>query len=178
LPVCTGGPDRDADGVCDADDACLVEPDPFQGDADLDGYGDSCDPPDAPPGPSGLRCAGSAPCVPPRCESASDMDGDGICDGRDSCSEEFDPFPWDGNGDGYGDRCDPDFDGDGIVGGPDLMLLGRAYGFSRGDARYDADLDLDGDGTIDADDYDALSRKFTRPPGPSGLACAGSPRCP
>ena len=37
-------PDGDADGVCDVNDLCPVEPDPGQQDGDDDGLGDACDP--------------------------------------------------------------------------------------------------------------------------------------
>jgi len=36
-------PDADGDGVCDQEDVCPLDPDPEQGDADVDGRGDACD---------------------------------------------------------------------------------------------------------------------------------------
>jgi len=44
-PMCTTS-DLDADGVPDTDDNCPVDPNPSQGDADDDGQGDTCTPPD------------------------------------------------------------------------------------------------------------------------------------
>ncbi len=38
-----GDDDRDADGICDAADACPEVPDPARADADADGAGDACD---------------------------------------------------------------------------------------------------------------------------------------
>ena len=47
----------------------------------------------------------------------------------------------------------PDFDGDGIVGISDFLLFVDQFGFSQGDARYDARFDLDGDGVIGVVDF-------------------------
>jgi len=46
--VVGGGGDSDADGVCDASDDCVADPDPAQADLDGDGLGDVCDPDDGP----------------------------------------------------------------------------------------------------------------------------------
>ena len=42
---CAAGPDADHDFICDAEDNCPSVYNPHQEDADLDGYGDACDPP-------------------------------------------------------------------------------------------------------------------------------------
>ena len=47
----------------------------------------------------------------------------------------------------------PDFNGDGIVGVSDFLLFVEQFGFSQGDAGYDARYDLDGDGTIGIGDF-------------------------
>ena len=43
-PVDQRKPDGDADGVCDEQDICPIDPDPAQLDGDDDGLGDECDP--------------------------------------------------------------------------------------------------------------------------------------
>src|SRR5262249_22763155 len=47
-----------------------------------------------------------------------------------------------------------------------------------GDAKYDPAVDMNGDGTIGAPDYLLWRPFFGHPPGPSGLACAGTRPCP
>jgi hypothetical protein len=80
----------------------------------------------------------------------------------------------DTDGDGYGNRCDADFDNDGRVTAgwgpmpygvtPDLDTLERAIAAHR----YDANLDLDGDRDVDADDGTIASLSLFLPPGPRG----------
>jgi hypothetical protein len=71
-----------------------------------------------------------------------------------------------------------DVNDDGRIGGPDYLALGSAFAATRSDARYDEDLDADGDGVIGAPELLLLGASWLRDPGPSGLACAGSPPCP
>ena len=54
----------------------------------------------------------------------------------------------------------PDFDGDGTVGFPDFLLFAAQFGFSQGDAGYDARYDLDGDGTIGFGDFLIFANNF------------------
>jgi len=98
-----------------------------------------------------------------------DRDGDGIADAHDVCIEVPDgpaapPAQRDTDGDGYGNRCDPDFDGNGVVNFGDLARM--RVGFLSDEP----DLDLDGDGVVDFGDLAILRRFFLQPPGPSGVA--------
>jgi hypothetical protein len=43
-PVSAVCPDDDSDGVCNADDNCLIDANPAQVDTNMDGYGNQCDP--------------------------------------------------------------------------------------------------------------------------------------
>jgi hypothetical protein len=44
----------------------------------------------------------------------ADADGDGVLDLHDDCPLTYDPVQWDRDGDGIGDACDSDADGDGL----------------------------------------------------------------
>jgi hypothetical protein len=65
-----------------------------------------------------------------------------------------------------------------VVGGPDWLLLARAFGTTIGDPGYDSDRDTDGDGAIGGPEFLLLGTSFAEPPGPSGLSCAGTAPCP
>ncbi len=105
-------------------------------------------------------------------ESGPDADEDGVPDDQDNCVELPNPPQRDSNSDGYGNVCDADLDDDGSV---DFLDLGRmkAAFFST-----DPHADLNGDGTVDFLDLGRMKSLFFQPPGPSGLACAGTIPCP
>jgi hypothetical protein len=106
-----------------------------------------------------------------------DVDGDGTPDLRDNCIEVPNPSQLDVDYDGFGNACDADYNNDGVVGAPDFNQLKPAFGAVLGDALYDVLLDHNGDGAIGAPDVNVLRASFSSPPGPSGLACAGSVPC-
>ena len=111
-----------------------------------------------------------------RITAGGDSDGDGVPDTRDNCLHFPNADQRDTNGDGFGNLCDADFDGDGRVSAGwgalppgttgDLDVLARAVA----QGRYDADLDLDGDHDVDADDAGIASLWLFLPPGPSGAS--------
>ncbi len=146
---------------------CAASQASAQGDSDGDGVADAFD-----------NCLGDPN------PSQADADSDGVGDACDNCSAKPNSAPdaggniqLDYDADGYGNLCDPDFDGDGIVGASDYALLLTKYGRSFTDPLYDPRVDLDGDGAISASDYVILIFSFANPPGPSGIACAGSETC-
>jgi hypothetical protein len=111
-----------------------------------------------------------------------DRDGDGVPDTADNCLDVPNPQQRDSNGDGVGNRCDPDVDDDGRV----ATSWGRIYPVdARGDLEaialtarngpYDPDHDLDGNGTVDADDVAIAQLWLFRRPGPSGIAPGPTP---
>jgi hypothetical protein len=107
-----------------------------------------------------------------------DQDGDGIGDPRDNCLLDANPDQRDSNLDGYGNLCDGDFDGDGVVAAPDLGALKQAYLKGQGQPEYAADIDLDGNGIVNALDLGWFGPIYLHAPGPSGLVCAGrTPPC-
>jgi hypothetical protein len=82
------GVDRDEDTIKDFDDNCPANANQGQEDADLNGIGDACEPPD--------------------------FDGDGIQDALDNCPLDANANQLDTDNDGAGDVCDLDDDNDGL----------------------------------------------------------------
>jgi len=103
----------------------------------------------------------------------SDRDGDGIADARDNCRDLPNPDQRDTDADGFGNLCDPDLDGDGVVttrlpdgGLSDLARLAH----SKATGLYVPHHDLDGDGEVGESDTARAALFSGLPPGPSGLA--------
>ncbi|MDP6979724.1 MAG: TIGR03790 family protein [Myxococcota bacterium] len=113
----------------------------------------------------------------PRIRPEGDRDRDGVPDENDNCTEVPNPEQRDTNADGFGNLCDPDVDGDGLV----TTSWGEIYPLTRrGDVEwiamssqngpYDPNFDLDGDGDVDGDDITIAHMTLFMPPGPSGQA--------
>ena len=92
-----------------------------------------------------------------------DTDGDGIVDTLDNCVAHANADQRDTNGDGLGNRCDPDLDNDCSVSYPDLGLMRLVFFTS------DADADFDGNGSVNYVDLGIMKTFFFEPPGPSGI---------
>lgn len=199
-PTCNNGIDDDGDGLADfpADSSCASsagesEKSPYLAcddgvDNDLDGFTDY---------PADLDCLSLTSGI-----EETDVDSDGIAP-RDNCARVPNPSQLDSDLDGYGNACDADYDDDGIVTNRDFILLRFALGstiaiseyqgpleydgdgligiadfrllrFDFGDMPYVRSLDADGDGTFGFPELDLVRSAFGSPPGPSGLACAGT----
>jgi hypothetical protein len=108
----------------------------------------------------------------------ADADGDGAPDVQDNCSAiANEPAQRDGDADGFGDRCDPDYDGDGVVGVPDFQQFVAQFVLPPGHPDFDLRFDHDGNGLVTAHDFTIFVSFFGGSPGPSGLACRGEPQC-
>ena len=93
-----------------------------------------------------------------------DMDGDGIGDASDNCQLHANPGQRDTDGDGYGNRRDPDFNNDGTVNFLDLAYIKSVFFGS------DPHADLNGDGAVNFQDLAITKAFFFMAPGPSGIA--------
>ncbi|MDF1554949.1 MAG: hypothetical protein P1P84_17910 [Deferrisomatales bacterium] len=94
---------------------------------------------------------------------AADTDGDTVLDDFDNCTLAVNEDQRDTDGDGYGNRCDPDFNNDGGVNFADLAYLKSVF------LSGDPDADLNGDGGVNFGDLAILKSMFLGTPGPSGL---------
>jgi hypothetical protein len=101
-----------------------------------------------------------------------DTDLDTIPDAADNCKSvsnvnqrdtAFNPA---GPGDGYGNICDPDFNGDLTVNINDFNRLKARLNIAP---VVDVDTDLDGNGAVNINDFNRLKSFLGKPPGPSGL---------
>lgn len=101
-----------------------------------------------------------------------DSDQDGRIDIEDNCSvlpngplagEPGQTAQVDTDGDGYGNRCDPDLNNDGIVNFGDFSLFRGAWLSSN------ANADFNGDGVVNFGDFSIFIGFWLQPPGPSGI---------
>jgi hypothetical protein len=116
-------------------------------DADLDGIADTAD-----------NCAAVAN---PLQEDV--LDGDGVGDACDNCTTVANADQRDTDGDGYGNICDADFNGNNLVDPTDFSTLKAALGTTS------ADEDLNGNGIVDPTDFSLAKSLFGKPPGPSAF---------
>ena len=135
--------------------------------ADLDGDGD----PDVAVAndlhmshPSVLDHRASVSLLVNRATLGADTDGDGVPDRMDNCTTLANANQRDADGDGYGNRCDPDFNNSGLVTTADYLTLRARLN------TQDPLTDLNGDGKVTTADYLILRGFLNKPPGPSGLA--------
>ncbi|MEM9305494.1 MAG: thrombospondin type 3 repeat-containing protein [Pseudomonadota bacterium] len=93
-----------------------------------------------------------------------DSDGDGVLDSDDNCQTWPNPAQFDADADGFGNRCDADFNGDCLTNVDDLVIFRDRF------FQPDPAADLDGDGFVDLADLTVLRALLFGEPGPSALA--------
>jgi hypothetical protein len=131
----------------------------------------------------------------------NDLDDDAVIDKMDNCvpwsADEFDRFAaqnprvrgvqTDTDGDGFGNRCDSDYDNSGVVGFPDFLIFAALFGAVDTDRHggeetkmaWDTVFEMKGilltpeladhndDGRVDVEDFNILLEGWGLPPGPS-----------
>lgn len=122
---------------------------------------------------------------PPACgEINGDCDSDGIVNQSDNCIDKSNASQSDTNSDGYGNRCDPDYDSDNIVGGTDNNILRSCFGKNAsstpmcgpaGNQYPTRDIDLTGDGIVGGPDSNIMRSYFGLAPGPSARVATFMP---
>ena len=101
----------------------------------------------------------------------ADTDGDGVQDNIDNCTLIANASQTDTDNDGYGNRCDADFNNDGAIGIPDFGQLVASFGSAEGAPAYNANVDCDDNGVIGISDFGCLVAVFGGGPGPEGRGC-------
>ncbi len=115
------------------------------------------------------------PCLAPL---GIDSDGDGHDDACDNCTLEANPSQFDADVDGYGNRCDADYDNSGSMTIADFAIYKQGHGTALGSPFYRPDLDFNESGSINIGDFIFFRLRLPMLlPGPSGLACAGTRPC-
>ncbi|MDH5389208.1 MAG: DUF5011 domain-containing protein [Gammaproteobacteria bacterium] len=93
----------------------------------------------------------------------ADADNDGLLYLNDNCTEQGNADQRDTDADGFGNVCDSDLNGDGIVNSLDLGLFKQTM-FSA-----NLDSDINGDGIVNSLDIGLFKQMYFKEPGPSGL---------
>ena len=94
----------------------------------------------------------------------TNTDADSTLDHRDNCLLVTNPGQRDTNGDGFGNICDADLNGDLTVNLSDFGLFRRAFSTGNPDA------DFNGDGIVNMSDFSIFRSMYGSAPGPSGVA--------
>ncbi|MBN8279771.1 MAG: matrixin family metalloprotease [Gammaproteobacteria bacterium] len=92
-----------------------------------------------------------------------DTDADTVPDAVDNCSLKSNADQFDGDGDGYGNRCDGDLNNNGSTNAQDTVLFRARLGTA------DAAADINHNGSVNAQDTTLFRQLLGAPPGPSGL---------
>ncbi len=158
--------DSDGDGVGDNADAFPYDPAETK-DSDGDGVGDNADvfpyDPTETKDSDGDGVGDNADAFPNDPTETEDSDSDGFGNNTDNCTLVPNPRQRDTDLDGYGNFCDPDFDGNLVVNAADLAYFKKQFFTTF------ADADLNGDGLVNAGDLAILKTFYFKAPGPSAI---------
>lgn len=104
---------------------------------------------------------------------------DGVLLSADNCLGEANPDEYDADGDLRGNRCDGDFDQNGVVQVIDLSdITNNGYGTSIGKFDVQTPHDTLTGGLVNSADLsDEINNKYATVPGPSGTT-TGTTACP
>lgn len=97
-----------------------------------------------------------------------DADNDGDENGADNCALKRNEDQRDSDGDGYGNRCDPDLNNDHVVDNTDLNLV-KAQFLKKVPSQH---ADFNGDGKVNFADLAILKAFMGKAPGPKGSELA------
>jgi hypothetical protein len=124
---------------------------------------------------STLAWAGPAdPCA----ENPGDTDSDTVCDALDTCINISNAGGCDTDSDGYGNRCDGDFDNNGQVNSTDFTEYFIPSFIAAADLGFGTDMDCNGQSNSSDFSTYFIPQFIGALPGPSGLSCAGTVPCP
>ncbi len=94
-----------------------------------------------------------------------DTDNDGVADDLDNCTDIANPDQTDSDADGYGNRCDTDFNDDCVVNFLDFAAFSGEFLSST------PEFDINGDGAVNFLDFVIVSQNFLEAPGPGQGVC-------
>jgi len=98
----------------------------------------------------------------------ADTDGDGVRNGSDNCVLLSNASQCDSDGDGYGNRCDGDLNGNLVTNAQDYVLFRQHLGQPSVAPTYNQ-ADFNCNTAVNAQDYVLFRGLLGSPPGPSGL---------
>ncbi len=101
--------------------------------------------------------------------TAADRDRDGVLDSSDNCLFEPNPYQRDSDQDGFGNLCDADLSGDGLVTTIDFPLFAAAFSSTSADANFDPNADFDGDGRVTTVDFVVFAERLGSEVGPGAV---------
>lgn len=99
-----------------------------------------------------------------------DADGDGVADRVDNCTQRANYNQCDSDGDGYGNRCDGDLDGNNATNAQDTVSFRYRLGTTSPvpESWFYMAADINCNGTVNAQDTSLFRQLLGSPPGPSG----------